>query len=202
MMSGCSKRELFISLKNRVWSKLQNWGAKRLSQAGRMVLIKAVAQVIPTYAMGCFLLPDRKGIFSVKSDYELCIQQIDEVGTLVSYGQGMNPPGILYDVKDECGLMQQACVLDSAVGDDGHRQPVRRAAYAGIHRWTVGLFGIMTQESGARMGEKASIGGDVRADGYRQRSRFGGWLHGLRHGACAGHVMRRLRMIIAYLHGN
>ncbi|KAL0313219.1 UNVERIFIED_CONTAM: putative mitochondrial protein [Sesamum radiatum] len=52
------KRELFVSLKTRVWSKLQNWGAKRLSQAVRMVLIKAVTQAIPTYAMGCFLLPD------------------------------------------------------------------------------------------------------------------------------------------------
>ncbi|KAL0427944.1 UNVERIFIED_CONTAM: putative mitochondrial protein [Sesamum latifolium] len=37
---------------------MQSWGAKRLSQAGRMVLIKVVAQAIPTYAMGCFLLPD------------------------------------------------------------------------------------------------------------------------------------------------
>ncbi|KAL0292765.1 UNVERIFIED_CONTAM: hypothetical protein Sradi_6975200 [Sesamum radiatum] len=57
-VSGRSKRELFVSLKTRVWSKLQNWGAKRLSQAGRMVLMKAVAQAIPTYAMGCFLLPN------------------------------------------------------------------------------------------------------------------------------------------------
>ncbi|KAK4383607.1 hypothetical protein Sango_2760000 [Sesamum angolense] len=57
-VSGCSKRELFVSLKNRVWSKLQIWGAMRLSEAGWMVLIKAVAQAIPTYAMGCFLLPD------------------------------------------------------------------------------------------------------------------------------------------------
>ncbi|KAL0442213.1 UNVERIFIED_CONTAM: hypothetical protein Sradi_0160200 [Sesamum radiatum] len=57
-VSGRSKRELFVSPKNRVWSKLQNWGAKRLSQAGWIVLIKAVAQAIPTYAMGCFLLPD------------------------------------------------------------------------------------------------------------------------------------------------
>ncbi|KAL0403749.1 UNVERIFIED_CONTAM: hypothetical protein Sradi_2015700 [Sesamum radiatum] len=38
---------------------MQNWGANRLSQAGSIVLVKAVAQAIPKYVMGCFLLPDR-----------------------------------------------------------------------------------------------------------------------------------------------
>ncbi|KAL0354202.1 UNVERIFIED_CONTAM: putative mitochondrial protein [Sesamum angustifolium] len=39
-VGGRSKREMFASLRNRAWSKMQGWGAKRLSQAGRMVLIK------------------------------------------------------------------------------------------------------------------------------------------------------------------
>ena len=44
-------------IKERVWSKLQGWKEKLLSQAGREILLKAVVQAIPTFAMGCFKLP-------------------------------------------------------------------------------------------------------------------------------------------------
>ncbi|KAL6566692.1 hypothetical protein OROMI_015096 [Orobanche minor] len=54
---GRSKKEIFASILSRVEKKLKNWKAKFLSAAGRIVLIKAVAQAIPTYTMGCFLLP-------------------------------------------------------------------------------------------------------------------------------------------------
>ena len=47
----------FNYIKERVWRKLQGWEGKLLSQAEREVLIKAVIQAIPTYAMGCFKLP-------------------------------------------------------------------------------------------------------------------------------------------------
>ncbi|KAL0456055.1 UNVERIFIED_CONTAM: hypothetical protein Slati_0944700 [Sesamum latifolium] len=53
-----SKRELFNSIKDRMWSKLHNWVAKKLSQEGRAVLLTIVLQTIPTYAMSCFRLPD------------------------------------------------------------------------------------------------------------------------------------------------
>ena len=40
-----------------MWKKLQGWEGKLLSQVGREILIKAVAQALPTYAMSCFKLP-------------------------------------------------------------------------------------------------------------------------------------------------
>ncbi|XP_028082512.1 uncharacterized protein LOC114283840 [Camellia sinensis] len=55
---GRSKREMFNYVKDRVWKRLNGWKEKYLSAAGREVLIKSVAQSIPTYIMSCFQLPD------------------------------------------------------------------------------------------------------------------------------------------------
>ncbi|KAL0409514.1 UNVERIFIED_CONTAM: hypothetical protein Sradi_1885800 [Sesamum radiatum] len=55
---GRLKRELFDSIKDRMWSKLQNWVVKKLFEVGRAILLKAVLQTIPTYIMSCFRLPD------------------------------------------------------------------------------------------------------------------------------------------------
>ena len=54
---GRKKKESFDNIKQKVWKKLQGWEGKLLSQAGREVLIKAVAQALPTYTMSCFKLP-------------------------------------------------------------------------------------------------------------------------------------------------
>jgi hypothetical protein len=53
---GRSKKKMFSYLKDRVWKRIQGWKEKLLSRVGKEILIKAVAQAIPTYAMFCFLL--------------------------------------------------------------------------------------------------------------------------------------------------
>ncbi|KAL0461166.1 UNVERIFIED_CONTAM: hypothetical protein Slati_0004200 [Sesamum latifolium] len=55
---GKSKQAAFDSIRDRIWRKLQCWSAKKLSQAGRVVMIKSVLQVIPTFAMSCFKFPE------------------------------------------------------------------------------------------------------------------------------------------------
>lgn len=54
---GRSKTQAFEFLKDRVWKRLKGWKQKLLSFAGREVLLKAVAQAIPTYIMSLFRLP-------------------------------------------------------------------------------------------------------------------------------------------------
>ncbi|XP_030923468.1 uncharacterized protein LOC115950404 [Quercus lobata] len=54
---GRVKYQTFSFLKDRVWKKIQSWKGKLLSRVVKEVLIKVVAQSIPTYTMGVFLLP-------------------------------------------------------------------------------------------------------------------------------------------------
>lgn len=54
---GRSKRRVFSYLKEKASKKIQGWQAKPMYQGGKTVLIRNVAQAIPSYSMSCFLLP-------------------------------------------------------------------------------------------------------------------------------------------------
>jgi hypothetical protein len=56
-MVGRSRYKAFKSIKYKVWTRLNDWKVKFLSQAGKEILIKAVVQAIPTYIISVFLLP-------------------------------------------------------------------------------------------------------------------------------------------------
>jgi hypothetical protein len=65
---GRSRKKTFAYLKDRLWKKIQGWMERLLSTARKDILIKAIAQAIPTFVMSCFDLTK-----------ELC----DEMSTLI-----------------------------------------------------------------------------------------------------------------------
>ena len=51
---GRNKKASLRFIQERIWAKLQGWKEQLLFQAGREVLLKAVVQAIPTFAISCF----------------------------------------------------------------------------------------------------------------------------------------------------
>ncbi|KAM6562925.1 hypothetical protein CsatB_022923 [Cannabis sativa] len=54
---GKNKNVILGFLKDKIKKKIQGWEGRILSRAGKEVLLKSVAQSIPSYAMSVFLLP-------------------------------------------------------------------------------------------------------------------------------------------------
>ncbi|XP_024172251.1 uncharacterized protein LOC112178325 [Rosa chinensis] len=55
---GRNWTETFAYIKERLSKKLAGWQGKLLSGAGKDLLVRVVAQALPSYAMSCFLLPN------------------------------------------------------------------------------------------------------------------------------------------------
>ena len=54
MSIGKSRKKAFEYIKGKLWARIQGWQEKLLSKARKEIIVKAVAQAIPTYAMSCF----------------------------------------------------------------------------------------------------------------------------------------------------
>ncbi|GJN09541.1 hypothetical protein PR202_ga27556 [Eleusine coracana subsp. coracana] len=55
--AGRTMDGVFDFVRDRVRNSVNGWGEKQMSFAAREVLIKSIAQAIPTYSMSCFKLP-------------------------------------------------------------------------------------------------------------------------------------------------
>lgn len=55
---GRSKKRCFVFFVDRVWKKIKVWKERFLSRDGKEILTKVVAQVIPSYIMSCYKLPE------------------------------------------------------------------------------------------------------------------------------------------------
>ena len=55
--SGKSKVNTFKELQEKITKRVMGWKEKFISKARREILIKMVAQAIPTYSMGLFKIP-------------------------------------------------------------------------------------------------------------------------------------------------
>ena len=54
---GRRKRDLFASIVDRIKQKASSWSNRHLSSAGKLVMLKSVLSLIPSFAMTCFKLP-------------------------------------------------------------------------------------------------------------------------------------------------
>ncbi|XP_019190788.1 PREDICTED: uncharacterized protein LOC109185263 [Ipomoea nil] len=55
---GRNKRAVFAYVEDKVRKRIGSWNKKLLSRAGKEILLKSVAQAMPTFTMSVFLLPD------------------------------------------------------------------------------------------------------------------------------------------------
>lgn len=54
---GRRKKDIFTSIVDNIKQRAENWSTKKLSSAGKLVMLKSVLSVKPSYDMTCFKLP-------------------------------------------------------------------------------------------------------------------------------------------------
>ncbi|XP_071933722.1 uncharacterized protein [Coffea arabica] len=71
MVVSRTKQQLFGFVKSNIQQRVLQWKNRFLSTAGKEILLKSVAQAMPTYTMSCFKVPSRlcKEISSLMSNF-------------------------------------------------------------------------------------------------------------------------------------
>jgi hypothetical protein len=87
---GRSSTEAFEFMPTRIRNLVGTWSGREASSAGREVLLKSVAQVVPTYSMSCFLLSKTtcKKMRSTISNYRWRVQLIEDAYTIINLWGG------------------------------------------------------------------------------------------------------------------
>ncbi|KEH20106.1 hypothetical protein MTR_8g068370 [Medicago truncatula] len=118
-MKGSSKKSIFNYINDMVWKRISSWSSKVLSQAGKEVFIKPVAQTILSYCMSVFLLPtsieehiemmlnsswwDEKGNFNITTLIDMNTKKWNE--NIIRHVRNVNEiiktPDLNLDGKDE-----------------------------------------------------------------------------------------------------
>ena len=57
MVAGKSKVTTFTGIKEKITKRVMGWKEKLILKVGQEILIKTMAQAIPTYTIGIFKLP-------------------------------------------------------------------------------------------------------------------------------------------------
>uniref|UniRef100_A0A2N9I4S0 Reverse transcriptase zinc-binding domain-containing protein n=1 Tax=Fagus sylvatica TaxID=28930 RepID=A0A2N9I4S0_FAGSY len=137
---GRSKRKAFEDIKSRIGRKVGGWKEKLLSQAGKEILIKAVAQAIPTYAMSVFRLPgslcdEINSMINAKMPHNasfawrsiLGAREIISLGTRWRVGNGTNiriwkdrwiPTRSTFKVQSPISILQENTTVDALIFQD------------------------------------------------------------------------------------
>ncbi|KAL2627818.1 hypothetical protein AAZX31_07G213300 [Glycine max] len=65
-MVGCSRKQTFNYIKDRMWKNMNSWRGKKLSMEMREIILKFVAHAILAYAMSIYLFSRLFGRLDIK----------------------------------------------------------------------------------------------------------------------------------------
>jgi hypothetical protein len=124
-----------------MWRKIQGWKENILPRTGKEILVKAVAQAIPVFAMSCFDITKTfcDDIISMVCHYWWKNQEERHTRCSILKGFALLKEGLVWRVGDGANIM----ALDDPwiPAGDIHRPRTRFAAGPTLQRWMISNIG-------------------------------------------------------------